>query len=240
MKVVYVLYAKPPFLGYVKTRLARHFGDEFALFFYQLMLWWQAALIEDLLKEQKKAKLEIHLALPEYISLRQGSKLFKKAVNRKLKVKFHKQSKGDLGERMAHTMEHAFQKYDRCVIWGSDVILMTKDILFEAGQREEVCLVPATDGGYSLIAISKKQFNPQIFSNIAWSSKQTYKQQKRNIQNLKLPLYEFSPIPDLDTVEDIAENLNYMESHDCPHYQKIAREFTYYLASTLNLDYQSG
>lgn len=233
-RIVFILYAKPPVKGFVKTRLAKTIGEQGALEFYKHMLIWQGKLIRSVLKDYPASKAEIHLAIPESLTWKKGKSLVRQTLCSAgisaRKIKFRQQSAGNLGDRMKNSFENAFKKAERVIIWGSDIPLMNRKTLEEAASETISCLVPATDGGYSLIAFSRSNFNAKVFEKVPWSTTKTYELQKEQLKKTQILFKELPPIPDLDTVEDIAENIRFIEKNaQFPEYQPILSDLRKFL-----------
>ena len=185
-------------------------------------------------KKVPRARMEVHLALPPDMSLSRARHLFKRTLKSggitSGRIRFKSQSPGNLGDRMTHSFLTGFRRSERVVIWGSDIPLMDTDSLVKAATEEKAALVPATDGGYSLIGLSKRDFNEKLLANIPWSADNTYKIQKERLRESGIPMRELPEIPDLDTVEDIAENIDFMETNaQVREYQQILSELREFL-----------
>ncbi len=221
MKIAFILFAKPPILGCVKTRLAHNLGDKTTLKFYQLMLRWQWDNFKNIINQLESKKdivvklkfsLFIFLAKPFNLKKREVIATFKFLPSIK-KLKFEEQKGADLGSRLADAFGMLKKKkFNFILIWGSDIPSLTQyDIEKALKYRNSACLIPAMDGGYSLIGINSNYFQKELFENIIWSSKKTFSMQKKRFNDLKIPVHIMDAIPDLDTIKDIIKNILYMQ-----------------------------
>ena len=238
MKVGWVLFAKPPLPGFVKTRLAKTTSEEFALSLYRLILQWQFENIEALAKFSRGAGIKssyyLYTATPG--SLSSAKKLFKELPHSS-KFKYRMQSPGSLGEKMKNAFIEVLNKNDRVVIWGADIPLLHLEHFAGVinSSASGGCIIPATDGGYCLLTIDKASFKPAIFDNIRWSHRKTLRDQAAAFQREGVDLKQLSPVPDLDTGRDILSNLIYMQRNDNEVYQQRAFELNELLKAQTEL-----
>ena len=163
MTSMLLIFIKNPRLGHVKTRLARTMGEEAALKTYQILLekTRQAAL---------GAPLRRLLFYSEQIDPTDAwdGSAFEKRV----------QTEGDLGARMQHAFEQAFELGAKKVaIIGSDCPELTPAILqsaFDLLDQHDFVLGPTPDGGYYLLGM--KQMESAVFQDIAWSTEHVLSQ----------------------------------------------------------------
>ncbi len=115
------------------------------------------------------------------------------------------QSAGDLGQRMAAFFQAAFEQgCERVVLIGSDsptlpVAYITQ--AFEHLATHPVVLGPSADGGYYLVGASHRV--PPIFSGVAWSTCEVWKQTLHLLEAAQIPVAELPPWYDVDDIEDL-------------------------------------
>lgn len=118
---------------------------------------------------------------------------------------YQSQGEGDLGLRMARSLNDAFQSHaEQVVIIGTDCPGANSLILAQAfAQMPSVDLVigPAIDGGYYLIGL--RRFIPELFVNIDWGTSQVLQQTvdiatQLNVSYIYLPI-----LADIDRPEDL-------------------------------------
>jgi uncharacterized protein len=155
---VVIVMLKAPRPGFVKTRLAAEVGAEAAAAIYRRLVEHQAAAIP------REWGTEVHFA-PAEAAVEMQQWLGGGGA-------FHPQRGDDLGERLIHATESAFDRGARAVIViGGDCPALTGSCLREAWRQlaaADVVLGPAADGGYYLIALRRAQ--PDLFRGIPWSS----------------------------------------------------------------------
>lgn len=112
----------------------------------------------------------------------------------------------DLGERMFHAFEFAFeQNLDSAVMIGTDSPTFPPELITQAFEHlknsADIVLAPTEDGGFYLIGL--KTLKKEIFENVQWSSPETFSQTKENIARQNLSLREIQAWYDVDTIEDL-------------------------------------
>ena len=190
-----VIFVKAPRPGLVKTRLAQAIGAEAACDAYRML----AQTLFDRLKGLQN--VELHFDPADAVSeiepwLNAGWRAIP-------------QGSGDLGQRLAHAFEDAFETgARRVVIIGSDCPAITiADIQTAwAGLAEhDLVLGPATDGGYWLIGLTRPQ--PALFQQIAWSSATVLRETQIAAQTAHLRVKLLRQLADVDTGSDWASFL---------------------------------
>jgi rSAM/selenodomain-associated transferase 1 len=184
-----ILFIRNPVLGKVKTRLAATIGDEEALNIYHFLL-----------NHTNRIALEVQakrmLFYSENVATNDG---WDEAYFEK-----HLQHHGDLGERMYHAFQKAFEAgATKAVIAGSDCPELTTDILNEAYamlDTHDVVLGPSDDGGYYLLGL--KSPAPELFENMAWSTETVLSETLQRLKNTGKSCALLPVLNDIDTEED--------------------------------------
>ena len=186
-----IIFVKAPRLGFVKTRLAKHLGNEAALDAYRTV----AQLLLSNLKSFSCVELRFSpdeaineispwLLHPEWTAQPQGN--------------------GDLGQRLTRAFDEAFSSGARSVaIIGSDCPdLLPADIeeAWVALESNDLVLGPAQDGGYWLIALRKAA--PMLFEGVAWSSEFVLEQTMAKAAAAGLKVHLLRQLADIDTASD--------------------------------------
>ena len=125
--------------------------------------------------------------------------------------RFVEQAPGDLGARLAHAFEQAFEadRAERVVIIGSDCPEVTAGILtaaLEALHEADVVLGPATDGGYYLIGLRREALEravPHLFHGVDWGTGTVFDQTLSRLLPHSLSSRVLAPLDDVDRPEDI-------------------------------------
>ena len=200
-----IVFVRSPELGKVKTRLARSIGDQSALNIYKILLKHTAAVLRDLSFD----KVVYFSEKIDNNDLWENS-LFEKKL----------QKGADLGERMHHAFDNAFNKgYKKVLIIGSDLFDLTSSIItsaFEALETYDISIGPSLDGGYYLLGMKKLQ--PEVFKNKKWGTDSVLEHTLQDLKKQKIKL--LNALNDIDTLEDLQQQpkllyniLNYDASH---------------------------
>ena len=199
---------KWPRFSHCKTRLAKAIGKKNALKIQQKMLNHTVSVAKFL---KKKNIADVSIAM-------KGMGL--KSCNRWCKSigvdKFALQGKGCLGEKMKRQTIINYkgnknQQKRNIIFIGTDLPdLCHMDILQAISKLEktDVVLGPSNDGGYWLIAFSKKILSDNMFLpfiNINWSSENVLKETIYNLKAKKISIDLIDTKIDIDTIKDIDE-----------------------------------
>ena len=183
-----IIFIKNPEKGKVKTRLAATVGDDQALRIYL-----------ELLRHTRDVAISVEasrfLYYSQWINDQDG---WPPAF-------FHKklQSGEDLGQKMANAFQETLQSHGKAVIVGSDCASLTPAILEEAFHlldQYDFVMGPAMDGGYYLLGM--KDFTPEVFQEIAWSSEEVGSSTLLKIDQLGKTYSLLPLLSDIDYEED--------------------------------------
>lgn len=189
-----LFFVKYPTPGGVKTRLAQEIGSDQAVGLYK-------CFVEDVVTFLKS--LNIHFKF--YFYPADARKRFVSWLGQK--YDYVPQVGADLGKRMQNAFNHAFEEdFSKVVVIGSDSPDLPENFLrqvFRELDTHDVVLGPANDGGYYLIAFTRKGFLPEAFENVAWSSEKVF---EKTISILKKHRQRVCLLPqwyDVDTLRDV-------------------------------------
>lgn len=207
-KKLLLIFIKNPERGKVKTRLAQTVGDEKA---YQTYLKLLDHTIE--VADQVQAKKQIWYS--SYIDESDGlgeqpsdgsvrsSSVRSEGSNFYFEKKL--QQGDDLGERMSRAFHLGFKEgFEKILIIGSDCLAITAGIIedgFNQLDVHDVVVGPSEDGGYYLIG--SKQFIPELFQSIPWSTERVYPETIRAVEEQNLQYGVLPTLNDIDTEEDL-------------------------------------
>ncbi len=181
-----IIFIKNPIEGKVKTRLAATVGNKKALEIY-------LKLLDHTLSVANEVNAEIHLFFSDGIMSEFPFK------NKYI------QNGNDLGERMKNAFQKIFDlKKGKTIIIGTDCPGLNSYILEQAFlslDKSDLVIGPAYDGGYYLLGMSV--FQPQLFSNINWSTNEVLNQTKKLSSDNNLSFTELKFLSDIDTEEDL-------------------------------------
>jgi uncharacterized protein len=193
MKPVVLVFAKLPESGRVKTRLAKDVGAEAALEIYRELAerTWAQVVAADaerwLVFDPPDREAEVEAWLPgadRYLS----------------------QASGDLGVRLSAAFDAAFDAgAPAAAVIGTDIPGLTAELLDRALDTlapDEASFGPATDGGYWLLALARRQ--PSLFTDMPWSTERVGAITLDRIRALGLSIRTLPTLDDVDTAEDLA------------------------------------
>ncbi|HEY5763126.1 MAG TPA: TIGR04283 family arsenosugar biosynthesis glycosyltransferase [Rhodocyclaceae bacterium] len=193
-RVALLVFAKAPVPGAVKTRLIPAIGADAA-----------AALAVRLLERTlttaaagRFASLQLwctpdarHPALV-VAATRHGASM-------------HVQNGADLGERMQTALAEALTDHHAALLIGTDCPELSVDDLRNAAQQlagpRDVALVPAADGGYVLIGLTRP--SAAVFAGVDWGSPRVMDQTRARAAAAGLRLHFGRTLRDIDHPEDL-------------------------------------
>mgnify|MGYP005810359025 CR=1 FL=1 len=114
----------------------------------------------------------------------------------------------NLGARMHAAFVHMLGTYPRALIVGVDNLTLTGNLLLEADaalQKSDVVVQPATDGGYTLIGLSRPR--APLFKGIPWGTGDVMRLTREKIAQEGLRVTELPTAWDLDTPTDLGRAL---------------------------------
>jgi len=190
--IAVAILAKAPLPGLAKTRLAPALGVDGAAAL-------QARFIERAVETARAAAIGPVMlwAAPdaEHPAFQTLAALFGVALAR--------QPDGDLGARMLATIAAADGP---ALVIGTDCPALTASHLRAAADAlhggVDVAVVPVEDGGYALIGMREAQ--PQLFTDMAWSTPGVMAETRRRLTRLGLSWREPARLWDVDVPEDLA------------------------------------
>lgn len=192
-KNLLLIFVKNPEKGSVKTRLAETVGDEKACQTYRKLLDYTIEVAG-----QVKAKKQIWYSSFIDDSDGLGGAGFEKKL----------QQGSNLGERMAGAFKQGVEEgFKKILIIGSDCPGISAEIIengFDRLNQYDVVIGPSEDGGYYLIG--SKEFIPQIFIKIPWSTENVFPETIRILQNKSLSYSQLPALNDIDTEEDLKKS----------------------------------
>ncbi len=190
-----VVFTRYPIPGKTKTRLIPALGAAGAANLHRQMTEHTLAQVRQLRADG--VAIEIHYA---------GAKSDRELADwLGADLVYRSQGDGDLGERMALSIETALQAgHDRVIIIGTDCPGLTADILqlaFQQLRDRDLVLGPAIDGGYYLIGL--RRFIPELFIGINWGTSTVRQQTIEMATKLGLLMGDLPLLADIDRPEDL-------------------------------------
>lgn len=187
-----LLFTKFPEPGLVKTRLARSVGTENAAKL-------QKAFIEDELRMLGKIGADVTLCCDPFRPLADYERLFPGLT-------YRPQQGADLGERMLCALHQTLAETgEPAVLIGSDLPDLPDRHINEAFatlRDVQVCLGPATDGGFYLLGLCEP-LPADIFDGVVWGGSRVLEHTLDNCASAGLTCSLLPSWPDVDTGEDL-------------------------------------
>lgn len=191
---VFIQFAKKPVTGQVKTRLAKSLGDDLAL---QVHL----ELVRLAFGQMQQAASVSSAAREFWLSASTTNAQIAALIDNDVRVCI--QQGDDLGERMAHALAQGLRRYQKVVLIGSDCPTIDPPYYkaaLSALDNHDLVLGPAEDGGYVLIAC--KQFNAELFRDVAWGGAEVQAQTIANAERLGFSYSLLEARYDIDDITD--------------------------------------
>lgn len=186
------VFAKAPWPGHVKTRLAPALSPNAA-----------AALHESLVERALETAVASALDPVElWCAPDAGHPFFARCAQR-FGARLHVQEGGDLGARMAHAFEASYRAGRALVLIGSDCPALEPGDLRDAAAAlasHDAVFVPAEDGGYVLVALAAPA--AALFEGMRWGDAGVMQRTRERAAAANLRLKELRTLWDVDRPED--------------------------------------
>lgn len=185
--------AKAPIAGFAKTRLIPALGAQGAANLAHRLLMHSLANIN-----------EANLGTARLCVTPEPQNPAWDTVHAMINIEWEAQSDGDLGQRMATASLRALSAGESVLLVGTDCPELTAKILRQAArslQQNDAVIIPATDGGYTLLGIN--EFHPSLFAGINWGSNEVCQQTLQRMDLLNWRVAVLPPLHDIDEPEDL-------------------------------------
>jgi uncharacterized protein len=190
-----IIFTRYPTPGKVKTRLIPAVGAEGAALLHRRMTG-QVIDQSRTLQSDLPVKITVHFDGDNYQQMSDwlGTDLI-----------YQPQGEGDVGERMARSFATACQQNCSVVLIGTDCPELTTEILAQAFELlqsgRDLVLGSAVDGGYYLIGM--RDYHPELFVDIDWSTDRVLSQTVTIADRLNLSIGYLPTLTDIDRPEDL-------------------------------------
>ncbi len=185
-----IIFARPPVLGKVKTRLAATLGGEKTLKIYEFLL---AKTLSEADKVANADKLIFSSEKSDFWQNHQFN--------------YSTQTGADLGEKMQNAFAWAFAaNYKQVIIIGADCYELNANILtlgFETLRKQAAVIGQAKDGGYYLLGI--KQLHIDLFVAKKWSTASVFEATVADFRRLGLNYAILPILSDVDVEADLGD-----------------------------------
>ena len=206
-----ICFTRVPKPGQTKTRLMPYLtGEECA------RLHW--AFLQDLGKIYASVDADLLVAYTPDPNWEMLKAVFPDA-------QFFPQEGKDLGEKMNHALNLALSMgYEKCILTGSDLPLMTKAHLlsgFEALEQADVTLGPTSDGGYYLVGV--KEESPFLFEKQTYGYGNVFENTLAAAKAAGKTCCPALPCDDVDTPDDLKDLMNKLnpDSHTAAYLRSL-------------------
>lgn len=188
-----VVFAKTPLAGFAKTRLIPALGQQGAADLAQ-------RLLEHTLHQVMTSRLgSVELCVtPSVNNPVWQNMLLPDAIH------LTDQGEGDLGQRMARTAQRVIRAGESVLLMGTDCPQLDASRLQEAAQAlqySEATLIPAFDGGYVLLGLTR--FDSSVFTGIAWSTDRVLDETMDRLKRLDWRVTTLPTLHDIDEPNDL-------------------------------------
>jgi len=196
MKACLLFFVKYPEPGAVKTRLAKMIGYGYAVEFYK-------RFILDSVETLSTLPQQVNVCYaPGY-----SGSYFRNWLGERFL--YTPQQGKDLGERMDHSFQQAFQQgFGKVAIIGSDLPDLPSQIVTQAFKEldtHDAVIGPAVDGGYYLLGFRQTSFFPSVFEDIAWSRETVFEQTSQKIEQAGLHRATLPIWQDVDSFSELRQ-----------------------------------
>lgn len=185
--------AKPPILGFAKTRLAKEIGDAKALEVYR-------GLLNYTFNVASQSGFDVIIFFTHECEFTKSFNLFSKEYQ-----------KGEvLGEKMENAFSNVFENYKQVLMIGADCPGLRAEHIsraFSILESDDVVFGPSEDGGYYLIGM--KSLHLHLFRNKTWSTDLLLKESLQDLEAFGQSYQCMEVLNDIDTYEDLKKSSFY-------------------------------
>lgn len=188
-----VVFAKVPLAGFVKTRLIPALGMQGA-----------ANLARYLLEHTLHEAMNSQVGPVELCVTPSATDTVWQRMCLPEAVRLTDQGEGDLGERMGRAAERVIAAGEAVLLIGTDCPQLDATQIQRAAlalQRSQATLVPAFDGGYVLLGLTR--FDSSIFSGISWSTERVMGETMVRMKRLGWRVKALPALHDIDEPSDL-------------------------------------
>lgn len=195
MSTAVIVFAKAPVAGLAKTRLIPALGADGAAQLAERLLHHTLQQVLALPVEHRELCVTPSLNYPAFDRVRE------KAADR---IQITLQGDGDLGERMHRALSRVLAVHSKALLIGTDAPSLDTERLDAAClalNRHEAVFVPALDGGYALVGLTRPV--PTLFDHMTWSTPRVMQDTRDRARAIGLSWIELDPVADLDEPADL-------------------------------------
>lgn len=186
-----VIFAKAPFPGEVKTRLIPALGAEGA-----------ARLARRMLEHTIGQALLANIGPVELCRTPADEEAWQISVPAGIHLSM--QGEGGLGERLARATERVVRSGSAVILIGTDCPALDATVLRQLAaslEATQAAIVPAADGGYVALALSR--YHQRLFTGIDWSTSTVARETLCRLAELGWSTRELPVLRDIDEPFDL-------------------------------------
>jgi uncharacterized protein len=184
--------AKAPLPGYAKTRLIPALGAHAA-----------AALAERLLDNAVTQAVAAKLGRVDLCCTPDSSHPAFLRQRKHIGLELSNQGEGDLGARMSCAFDRWLARQRCALLIGTDAPALDAAMLRTAAEAltsYDAVFIPALDGGYALVGLSRRA--PQLFNDMRWSTSEVMAHTRERLFAHQLRYLELPALADIDEQAD--------------------------------------
>lgn len=178
MRIARVVFARVPDSAFGNTRLAADVGAADALAFERWLLRVQMRMLAAPIAEH--AVRDYIFFAPRMASLKARLKFHREFP--RMRLHFHAQSEGDLGQRYQAALAKISQNHDLVLIWGGDTVALPGGIFDTAVALFPQSVLTPARGAVAFFSLAVKKFSPALFEHIRWHTPHAFGDQVRAFQ----------------------------------------------------------
>lgn len=195
MSSALIVFAKAPVPGQAKTRLIPALGAEGAARLAERLLQHTLLQVRDAPASHPELCVAPDTTHPAFAQARHG-------LGGRLQLTV--QGDGDLGERMHRALCRALTQHHKALLIGTDAPGLNAPVLAAAEaalDQHEAVFVPALDGGYTLIGLTRAA--PELLLDMTWSTPQVMDHTRQRARRHGWRWAELAPVADIDEPADL-------------------------------------
>lgn len=190
-----VIFAKQPVAGEVKTRLAKHCGEQLAADIASLLVSETVKLVV-----QAWPGPRILYCWPD-----PDHELFR-FLSGKYDIKLASQCPGSLGDKMFAALAAESKRYGSAAVMGTDVPHCSEKNLLQAYSLlsdDKPVIGPASDGGYYFIGMQNP--DKRIFAGLNWGSDNVFGETVIRAREIDISFDKLDTLQDIDDWQDLVD-----------------------------------
>jgi hypothetical protein len=200
----YIIFAKAPISGHVKTRLSKDMDASLVVLLYR-------NFVKDIIDKIS----DMGHCIKVFYDPPDSESLMREWLGNR--HEFILQTGLDLGQKMANAFEYVFQHGAlKAVLLGTDFPDLSKKIISDAMDvlnSDDAVIGPAVDGGYYLIGFSSATYLQTIFTDIAWGTSAVFQKTMDVFLSAGFVVHQLPEWRDVDVYDDLRDLIRCLKKH---------------------------